>query len=90
MQKPRAGFIKSAKNGLPCYLVSAFEKARVRHLFTYRAGGVSEGLFASLNFRGGAGDPRSHVFANFSRAADALERPLGSFVLTKQAHGETL
>ena len=45
---------------------------RVRHAFFTRAGGVSEGLYDSLNCGFGSGDNPDHVAANRSRALNRL------------------
>lgn len=44
----------------------------VRHGFFTRNGGVSEGIFASLNCGPGSGDARERVIENRSRVSDAL------------------
>ena len=46
--------------------------ARVRHAFFTRAGGVSQGLYGSLNCGFGSGDNPDHVAANRSRALSRL------------------
>src|ERR1700741_5159052 len=46
--------------------------SRIAHGFFGRAGGVSKGIFASLNCGPGSGDARADVVENRKRAADAL------------------
>ena len=46
--------------------------AGVRHAFFTREGGVSEGIYASLNGGVGSNDDRAHVAENRSRMAAAL------------------
>ena len=43
-----------------------------RHAFTTRAGGVSEGGFASLNLGFGRGDPDANVLENYRRLGAAI------------------
>jgi YfiH family protein len=61
----------------------------VRHAFFTREGGVSEGLYASLNCGFGSGDSPDNVAANRARAMDALG--LGGEALTTvyQVHSPT-
>ena len=47
-------------------------KLPARHGFFTRQGGVSEGLFASLNDGLGSADDQDHVVENRARAANAL------------------
>ena len=49
------------------------QSARVRHAFFTRAGGVSQGLFGSLNCGFGSGDNPDHVAANRFRALSCLD-----------------
>ncbi len=44
----------------------------IRHGFFTRSGGVSQGLYASLNCAHGTGDDHAHVDENFRRIAQAL------------------
>ncbi len=48
------------------------QDGRVRHAFFTREGGVSEGLYASLNCGFGSGDKSDHVAANRDRAMARL------------------
>lgn len=50
----------------------------IPHLFSLRGGGVSDGVFASLNFAQGGGtlrDTAENVFENHARAAAVLGLP---------------
>lgn len=44
----------------------------IRHCFTTRAGGVSEGIFRSLNLSFTRGDDREAVLENYRRVASAM------------------
>ncbi|MFP4002390.1 MAG: peptidoglycan editing factor PgeF [Alphaproteobacteria bacterium] len=58
----------------------------VRHGFFGRRGGVSSGLFASLNCGPGSGDAPEHVAANRARAAAALDVEPDRLVTLYQIH----
>ncbi|MCF0121518.1 MAG: peptidoglycan editing factor PgeF, partial [Oscillospiraceae bacterium] len=61
-----------------------------RHCFTTRYGGVSEGIFSSLNLTAYRGDNDEHVCENYSRVADffGLEEP--KFVFSRQIHTDNI
>lgn len=58
----------------------------VEHCFTTRLGGVSEGIFSSMNLSFTRGDEKSAVEENFRRLAGALETKPEQFVFTDQTH----
>ena len=58
----------------------------IRHFFTTREGGVSTGIFRSLNLTKMRGDDPENVDENFSRISAALGVPKDHFVLTRQTH----
>lgn len=62
----------------------------VRHGFTTRLGGVSEGIYASLNLGANRGDDRERVRENYRRLCDALEVDAGRLVFSSQVHGDTV
>lgn len=62
------------------------ETGLVQHCFTTRLGGVSEGIFSSMNLSFTRGDERSAVETNFRRLADALAVDYEKFVFTDQTH----
>ena len=62
------------------------ELKRVRHAFFTRAGGVSEGVYASLNGGLGSNDDRAHVSENRRRMAAALDVAEGALALAHQVH----
>jgi YfiH family protein len=61
----------------------------IRHGFFTREGGVSEGLFASLNCGFGSGDDARRVAENRSRAAAKLMVAPSRLVTCYQIHGAT-
>jgi len=62
------------------------QESGVRHGFFGREGGVSEGLFATLNCGFGADDEPERVAENRRRAMAALGRPAESLVTAYQFH----
>ena len=58
----------------------------IRHCFTTRAGGVSEGYLASLNFRTGLYDPQENIYENFRRTAVFFEKGPDRIVCAQQTH----
>lgn len=58
----------------------------VKHCFTTRLGGVSEGIFESLNLSFTRGDERAAVEENFQRVSQALGTEYENFVFTDQTH----
>lgn len=65
---------------------SLTETGLVKHCFTTREGGVSEGIFRSLNLSFSRNDREDAVRENFRRVAEALEVDKDSFVFTDQTH----
>ncbi len=62
------------------------EIPRVRHAFFTREGGLSDGLYRSLNCGPGSKDQPDAVAANRARIAEMLERPADHLVTVHQAH----
>jgi polyphenol oxidase len=58
----------------------------IRHAFFTRQGGVSQGIFASLNCGLGSGDDPEKVLENRRRAAAALDRAADELVTCYQIH----
>ncbi|MCR5012348.1 MAG: peptidoglycan editing factor PgeF [Lachnospiraceae bacterium] len=58
----------------------------VVHGFSTRLGGVSEGIFSSMNFACGRGDAPENILENFRIMGDALGIAPESMVYAKQTH----
>lgn len=58
----------------------------VKHCFTTRLGGVSEGIFASLNLSFTRGDDSQAVEENFRRVSEMMDCNYGNFALSDQTH----
>ena len=80
--------IKFITQGDLTYLV--FNKwegdVHLKHCFTTKFGGVSEGYLKSLNLGFNRGDKEDNVIQNYKKVCAALEVPLESVVLSKQVH----
>lgn len=61
----------------------------IRHGFFTRQGGVSDGIFTSLNCGLGSGDNPEHVRKNRARVAQAIGLDPGKLVTPYQIHGTT-
>src|ERR1700730_15991854 len=62
----------------------------VRHGFFTREGGVSEGLYGSLNCGFGSGDLPERVAENRARAMAALGLPATALVAVHQVHSPSV
>lgn len=79
------------KDGFPyLYFPKLEETGIVNHLFSTRLGGVSEGIFKSLNLSYHRGDERENVYENYSRVAKALGVTVDDFIVTQQTHTTNL
>jgi polyphenol oxidase len=58
--------------------------------FTTRVGGVSEGVYASLNLTRGTGDDAGHVEENRRLACEALGLPYDRLAFNRQVHSPTV
>ena len=77
-------FVQENENGL-VYMRSSLIPAR--HAFTTRFGGVSEGIYASLNLGSNRGDDPATVRENYRRVAALLGAEIDGCCVTKQVHG---
>lgn len=64
------------------------EQTWLSHCFSTRMGGVSEGIYASMNFREDAADKEENVRENYRRIADVLGMDVNRFVRSKLVHGK--
>lgn len=62
------------------------ETGLVRHGFSTRFGGVSQGKFSSMNFTFTRGDNPEHVLENYKRMAKVIQVDEASMVLAYQTH----
>lgn len=62
----------------------------VEHCFTTRLGGVSEDMYATLNFSVTRGDKPEAVLENYRRVAEVFGKTADDFVCTDQTHTTTV
>lgn len=79
-------------NGVVYHTSSILDAPGLIHGFSTRLGGVSEGPFASLNFRGGGPEPdvRENVRENYRRFCEALGTDIHDVVQSQQVHEDTV
>jgi len=76
-----------AENGVAYLTFPGLERTgAVRHLFSTRVGGVSEGIYASMNLSYTRGDKKEAVDENFRRIAVCLDSRVEDMVCSDQAH----
>lgn len=87
-KKTEAGDMRLVeKDGVPYFVFRNLEDTKlVRHGFSTRMGGVSEGHLASMNLSFTRGDKPEHVRENFRRIAAAIGFEPESLVLSQQTH----
>lgn len=75
------------KNGVVWLSFPALEESGlVSHSFSTRIGGVSKGVFSSMNFSFTRGDEPEHVMENYRRMAEILGTAPEKMVLSYQTH----
>ena len=62
----------------------------VEHGFTTRMGGVSDGIYSTLNFSFSRGDDPEAVMENYRRIAETFGKTVDDFVCTDQTHTTTV
>lgn len=84
--------IKENKRGAVEYLTFPIleQTGLVRHLFSTREGGVSEGIYRSMNLSYTRGDEKEAVDENYRRIADVLGCSVEDFVCSDQTHTTNL
>ena len=80
-------FVEENENGL-VYMRSTLIEAR--HAFTTRYGGVSGGIFASLNLASSRGDEPEAVRENYRRVCALMGTDENGAAVTKQVHGSAV
>jgi hypothetical protein len=80
-------FIEENENGL-VYMRS--DAIGARHVFTTRYGGVSEGMFSSLNLGANRGDDPEAVRENYRRLCALMGVGIDGMAVTMQVHGNAV
>jgi YfiH family protein len=79
--------IRNEINGIVFYTFNSFANAeRIRHLFSTRKGGVSQGNFAEMNLSVNKSDSLENVKENYRRIS-SLGFPVEKMVFSDQVHG---
>lgn len=80
--------MRAVKSGKVEYLTFPLleETGIVRHLFSTRSGGVSEGIYSSMNLSYTRGDDKSAVDENYRRIASILGCEVSDIVCSDQTH----
>ena len=75
------------RNGIPYLQFESLEKVSgIRHLFSTRGGGVSEGIYESMNLGFTRGDRKEYVEENFRRIAGILGCTPKDMIAADQTH----
>ena len=75
------------KNGVSFLAYPVFEKlSGFYHGFSTRKGGVSKGVYTSMNLSFTRGDREADVMENYRRIAKAIGFPVESLVCADQTH----
>src|SRR5208337_4786883 len=85
-QQFQPGAIGDTAGDLPALTGGNLEAAGVSHGFFMRTGGVSEGLYASLNCGRGSNDEKDRIEENRTRVAARLGAGSGNLIGPRQVH----
>ena len=85
-------FLIQTTSGITYHTSTVLENGQTVHGFSTRLGGVSGGVYASLNFRGSGPDPdsRENVRENCRRFCAALGADVHDVVQSHQVHRDTV
>ena len=86
VQEPQADGAGEAAEELPFLAAANLRADGLRHGFFLRGGGVSEGLYASLNCGRGSKDERDRIEENRARVAARLGTSPGLLIGPRQVH----
>ena len=80
------------KNGDLVYVTfpKLLKSGAVRHIFSTRAGGVSSGIYSSMNLSFRNGDERKNVCENYEILCGAVGIDVNNLVLTRQTHTDNV
>lgn len=81
---------KRIKDGVMYYTFPILDREGIKHGFSTKVGGVSEGIYASMNLGFKTGDSKELVLENHKRFASAVGYDLEKLVLTDQIHETTI
>lgn len=88
LSRTRSGFVYNETDGVPYWTIEAFTRTGlVRHGFTTRMGGVSQGAYASLNLSFDRTHSVEETKRNYVLAAGALGMRMEDCVIVNGDHG---
>lgn len=83
--------LNHAENGVSYFTFPGLEKTGAgKHLFSTRAGGVSKGIYATMNLSYTRGDEKEAVDENFRRIAECMGCMPGDMVCSDQTHTDNI
>ncbi|SDB33311.1 conserved hypothetical protein [Pseudobutyrivibrio sp. YE44] len=77
---------REINNGVTYMTFDSLKKAGVKHAFSTRLGGVSEGVFESLNLRTNSEDNVDNIHENYKRMCKALDMKYERMCFSMQTH----
>lgn len=77
-------------SGVVTLTSSLLDHRQIVHGFSTRLGGVSQGIYASLNLGVNRGDDRQAVEENYRRFCTAIGADVDKVVFSNQVHGDTV
>lgn len=78
---------RNEKNGVVFYTFPSLDNCGiVKHGISTRFGGVSEGIYSTMNFSTKVGDSKENVLENYKRFCDAIEVDYKKCVCSNQTH----
>lgn len=84
-------FVLNKKGNVLYYTIPSFEETGlVKHGFSTREGGVSNGCYSSMNLRFNCDDTRENVLKNYEIIANTLGMDYTRLVLSKQVHEDVI
>lgn len=78
------------ENNVEYLTFNALEKFSVKNAVTLRPGGVSTGVYSSLNFRTASNDTKENVFKNLEILCDTLKIDKNSVCKARQDHTDNI
>lgn len=79
------------RNSLVYLTIPSFDATKmVKHCFTTRQGGVSQGIYNNLNTSLMKNDKRENVLENLDRVCSAIEIDYNKLVFSQQVHGDNV
>ncbi|MEA5002959.1 MAG: peptidoglycan editing factor PgeF [Christensenella sp.] len=89
VQRIQHGFEQREKNGVRYLVIPSFVEAGIeKHCFTTRIGGVSDGVYATLNLSRTREQNPANKKENLKRICDAIGVAYDSLTLVNYAHGD--